>query len=190
MRAGRQVRTVFVGFGVSGSLLAAVGAAFVIVGGVLAFDTWPSELAAPPVDSVQVAAATATARPAAVAAVNLPAAAAPAAPAPGAATSQPGPGDNAGPDGAPPRNTRPGENPAGQVPATPTPAAPATPAEVARADTALAGAVESATASTAATVHRVGTALPIAAPVTDLVGGLVDSTGRTVGGLLRGLGGG
>src|SRR3954469_19450586 len=41
MGAGTQARTVFAGFGVSGSLLAAAGAAFVVAGGVLAFDQWP-----------------------------------------------------------------------------------------------------------------------------------------------------
>src|SRR4051794_22372202 len=57
MRAGAQARTFFAGFGVSSSLLAAVGAAFVIAGGVLAFDQWPRELSAAPPRSVEVASA-------------------------------------------------------------------------------------------------------------------------------------
>src|SRR3954452_66277 len=68
MGAGTQARTVFAGFGVSGSLLAAAGAAFVVAGGVLAFDQWPhAELRSPTPESMNVAAASpaAASRPAA-----------------------------------------------------------------------------------------------------------------------------
>src|SRR4051794_17186821 len=58
MRAGAQARTFFAGFGVSGSLLAAVGAAFVVAGGVLAFDQWPhAQLRSSTPESFNVAAA-------------------------------------------------------------------------------------------------------------------------------------
>src|SRR4051812_42913942 len=62
VRAGTPLRTIFASFGVSGSLLAAVGAAFVVVGGVLAFDQWPhAELRSPTPRSLDVAAASPTA---------------------------------------------------------------------------------------------------------------------------------
>src|SRR5689334_4484273 len=72
VRAGAQARTFFAGFGVSGSLLAAVGVVALLAGGVLAFDQWPRELSSAPRESVEVAAAQtskapATAQPRAVA---------------------------------------------------------------------------------------------------------------------------
>src|SRR5689334_21057424 len=63
MGAGTQARTLFAGFGVSGSLLAAAGAAFVVAGGVMAFDHWPhAQLrSSAPEQNLNVAAASPTA---------------------------------------------------------------------------------------------------------------------------------
>jgi hypothetical protein len=184
--AGAHVRTIFAGFGVSGSLLAAVGAVFVVAGSVLGFDQWPAELADPPASSVAIAPAGASAGAPAPETIALPAAA-PAGPGtPGAGA---GNGTTARPGGparpAPPRTDPvPATSPAGPSVPAPADGAPTGPP-----DTTLATAVESTTGATADTVRSVGGAVPVAAPVTDLVGGLVDQGGQSVGGLLRGLAG-
>ncbi|MCW2989674.1 MAG: hypothetical protein JWM73_268, partial [Solirubrobacterales bacterium] len=85
MRAGAHARTIFAGFGVTGSLLAAVGAVFLVVGGVMAFDQWPAEPADPPAKSLAVAQAAANGPSPAPRVVALPAALPAAAPGTGAA---------------------------------------------------------------------------------------------------------
>jgi hypothetical protein len=185
--AGAHVRTIFAGFGVSGSLLAAVGAVFVLAGSVLGFDQWPAELADPPASSVALA----SARPSAAAPVPE-TLALPAATAAAPAATGTGPGNDSttgpGPRGRPvPPETDPlpGTSPAAP-PVTPAPG----PVPAPTRDNALATAVESTTGATANTVRSAGGAVPAAAPVTDLVGGLVDQGGRAVGSLLRGITGG
>ena len=49
----------FAGFGVTGSLLAAVGAAFVVGGGIMAFEQWPKQASASPEGDLAVAASAA-----------------------------------------------------------------------------------------------------------------------------------
>jgi hypothetical protein len=74
------------------------------------------------------------------------------------------------------------------VPATPTPsdAVVLVPKVVDQAK--VAAATESTTGLASATLRSVGEILPVAQPVTDLLGGVVDGAGRAVGGLVRGLG--
>lgn len=182
MRGGGHARTIFAGFGVTGSLLAAVGAAFVVVGGIFAFDRWPGDLADPPARQLAVASAPAGSGPAdaAAASIALPAAlpaATGAGPGPGG-----GPGDGPGPGGPGPD----GPGPTGPTPPAPPAAGP--PAVTPGSDPSgggLATTLESATGATADTVRSIGTTLSIAAPVTDLIGGLVDQTGGGAGDALR-----
>ncbi|MEO6496114.1 MAG: hypothetical protein ABIO51_01390, partial [Solirubrobacteraceae bacterium] len=60
MRGRAHARTIFTGFGVTGSMLAAVGATFVVASGILAFDRWPSDLVDPPARELAVASAPAS----------------------------------------------------------------------------------------------------------------------------------
>lgn len=190
MRGRAQARTIFAGFGVTGSLLAAIGTTFVVAGGIFAFDRWPGDLANPPARELAVAAAPGGSGPAAAPteSIALPAAVPVAAPAP-TGTETPGGGAGDGPGPGPG-----GPGPVGPGPTDPTPTAPpAAPPAVTQGDPSgngLPAVVESLAGATADTVRSVGTALVITAPVTDLVGGLVDGTGRGVGDTLRGLGSG
>lgn len=194
IRGGAHARTIFAGFGVTGSLLAAVGATFVVAGGIFAFDRWPGDLVDPPDRELAVASAPDGSGPAATSPepIVLPAAVPVAAPAPAGTGATPGggPGNGPGPDPGPG-----GPGPGGPGPTGPTPTAPpaAEPPVVTPGDPSgdgLPAVIESVTSATADTVRSVGTTLSIAAPVTDLVGGLVDGTGRGVGDVLRGLGSG
>jgi hypothetical protein len=193
MRAGAQARTYFAGFGVSGSLLAAVGAAFVIAGGVLAFDQWPRELSAAPPASVEVASsasATGT-RPATGArAVALP-------PATTALTTTSHRGGRRGTT-VPGRATSKRSTVFGDPPAPTGPAAtPATPpigtaptSTPARAPNPVADTVESTTGTAAGIVRAAGGGVPAIAPVTNAVADTAENAGKLVGGLVRGLTGG
>lgn len=201
MRAAGHGRTIFAGFGAAGSLLAAIGATFVVAGGVLGFQQWPSELAPAPDKDLAVAAAAIPRAP-----VSLPAARrAPrtARPATGvnpsgavrrAGTRFAGRGTTTGParPAQTPSNspTQSGSQPGKSVvPSTP-PVLPGVSALVPPVDqTAVATGVESTSSATAKTLQSVGEALPVAQPVTDLLGGVVDGAGRALGGLLRGLSG-
>jgi len=191
MRAGAQARTFFAGFGVSGSMLAAVGAAFVVAGGVLAFDQWPRDLGNAPRERVAVASAAqkSAAKPA-PRVVALPAAV--------PTTSLRGGRRGTAASGR--NGTK--KRPATTGPVTVTPVAPVTqpvtPQPVtgpqvtppAPAPNPVADGIESATGSVAGVVRTTGRSLPAVAPVTDAVADTTQSTGQVVGEIVRGLTGG
>jgi hypothetical protein len=184
MRAETGVRTVFAGFGVSGSLLAAVGAAFVVAGGVLAFDQWPSaELRSAAPDSFDVPAGSppATAPSATqVRPVALPPVA------PGAsptslgdrrAARRPNRSDGGGPQIVPvgvippvqvTQATPPGTAGTPSVPGPETPSGP----------------IETVTRSVTSTVRSVSKGVPATDAVVDTVAGTLERTGNAVDGLL------
>lgn len=182
-------RTIFAGFGVTGSLLAAIGALFVVAGGILAFDRWPADLVEPPAREFAVASAPASAPAPEIIALPAAVPADAAAPA-GPGTPGAGPGNGVPPEGpngpGGPRNPP----PTGPVPTTPPPAGPSTPTSGGAAgkpgDNQLASVLEATTGATADTVRSLGAgAFSIASPVTDLVGGLVDGAGKGLGDTLR-----
>lgn len=186
MRVAAQARTIFVGFGVSGSLLAAVGAAFIVAGGVLSFEGWPSLAAAPPERPLAVPAAAVPRGAPARRVAALPAAR-PAAPAPAVTHAVEVPHGT-------PRLGRPrgGSRP---LVRRPTPAAPplappgATPGPggpPGGGGSVLARTVVATSGATAATVRSVGTVVPAAAPVTDLAGAGVQDSGARLSDLLGG----
>lgn len=188
MRGRAHARTIFTGFGVTGSMLAAVGVTFLVASGILAFDRWPGDLVDPRISELAVSSAPVGSVTPVTDTIALPAAS-PAVPggsvAPGAPRQGPGPEGPAGPDGPPPT----GPVPAPPVSVPPAGAAGGSAGTSTSADNQLAAALETTTAATADTIRSVGGTLPIASPVTDLVGGLVDGTGQSAADALRTLDG-
>jgi hypothetical protein len=183
MRAGVQARTVFAGFGVTGSLLAAVGTISLLAGGVLAFDRWPGSSAAVPEAVLNVASAPgATQRAAQAVPVALPPAAAP------VAASAP---VGAGRGGVTVAGRKGNEEGAATVaPSGSLPGAPGVPSEPSVQGPGPGGRdnglVATTTSNAARAVRSAGAAVPAAAPVTDLVAAAFDQAGTAVGGLLPG----
>lgn len=196
MRAGAQARTIFAGAGVTASLLAAVGAVFALTGGVLAFTEFPGAESAPPELSLDIAPAASAPTAAQAQPVALPAARTPV-----SAAATPTRRAAARTGGRPPRGTTPATTQPGTPstggPVTVEPGAPGSapvqidpPLANSQAGLApVAAAVESTTSATARTVRAVGTSVPIAGPVTNVLAGAVDGAGAAVGGLSRGLSG-
>lgn len=184
MRAAAHVQTVYAGLGVTGSLVAAIGAMFLVASGVLAFDRWPDGGGPLPEQALEVAAAAERAA-AAPAVVALPAAvrisagrAGASRAADGAAAATPG------------RAARPAAQPAPRDPASAPPASPvvagATDVAAPSGESSLADAVASSTGATADAVRSFGTEVPLTAPVVDLVARAVDGAGAAMSGLLAG----
>ncbi len=191
MRAGAQARIIYAGFGAAGSLLAAVGTIFVVLGSVLAFDHWPGSPGAAPESSLSLRSAAGVAKPARV---QVLARAPVPAPSPSTArrparrpTPRSGRPPAVGTGRAPLPTVKPSPGrPAPAVPVPPiVPTAPAAPARGALAP--VADAVQSTAYATAGTLHSVGAALPVAAPVTDLLAVTVADAGGALGGVVRGL---
>lgn len=187
MRAGAHARTVFAGFGVSGSLLAAVGAAFLVGGSVLAFESWPADAGPAPEATIDVARIAPVPAAQTAAIVDLPAAVTPpaanraqaAAPTPPAAAPRstdrgdvsPAEENRPDPASAPVGSDAPATPPPGIVP------------DLREAD--LPAAVAQTTDGLASTVAAAGAGIPAVKPVTDLVGATVAGTGETVAATLK-----
>lgn len=170
MHARAQLRTVFAGFGVTGSLLAAIGAAFAVTGGVMAFDGWPGLTGPPPERSIAVPEASLAPFAVTADAVALPAAPAVATPT-GASAGGAGAGKQA-------RVAEPGvEGTTADAIVPPLPLPTAHPiAEPA--PTIPAAEPPSITRSAAATVRSVGAAVPALAPVVGPVADALEDVGR------------
>lgn len=196
MRAGAQARAIFAGAGVTASMLAAVGAVFVLTGGVLAFTEFPGAESTPPELSLDIAPAASAPTAAQAQPVALPAARTPV-----SAAATPTRRGAAGTGGRPPRGTTPATTQPGTsstggpvtvVPAAPTPAPIPVDPSLANPQAGLApvaAAVESTTSAAAGAVRAVGTSVPIAGPVTNVLAAAVDGAGAAVGGPVRGLSG-
>jgi len=180
MRAGAQARTVFAGFGVSGSLLAAVGAILVIGGGVMAFDAVPRLEGPSPERALEVAAARA---PSAPPAAQAPVLALPSA-LPAAAASAPGGAPARARDAATPGGPEaPGRPPAGPgaptlPPGPPAPAPGAGPAQPPPGGGPVPDLVGATRDTAAGTLRGVGRAVPLVAPVTDALADVVGGAAR------------
>lgn len=183
MRAGTHARTVFAGFGVSGSLLAAVGAAFLVGGSVMAFETWPAGPGASPEATLDLSRAAPVVR--AAPAIELPVAA-PGVTGPAAAgvvvalptdrTPVPRRVERGGV--APAEDSAPAPVTASDLPVTPEPVPTLTPVATAVAET---------TTEVARSVRSAGTLAPVAAPATDQLGAVVAGTGQALAGTLQSL---
>ncbi|MEJ7783772.1 MAG: hypothetical protein WKF96_03140 [Solirubrobacteraceae bacterium] len=190
-----HARTIYTGFGVTGSMLAAVGATFLVASTILAFDRWPGDLVDPPVSELAVASVPASSAAPASDTIALPAAVRADAAAPaGPGTPDTGPGNGVPPEGPNGPGGPSNPPPTGPVATTPPPAGPSTPTPGGAAgspgDDQLASVLEATTGATADTVRSVGSGpLSVAAPATDLVGGLVEGAGQSLGDALRALGG-
>lgn len=183
MRAEAQTGTLLAGFGVTGSLLAAVGAIFAVGGGVLAFESWPTADPGAPEARIEVAQALQRPAASAPAVVELPADPAPAAAAAAPAVALPADGTDRAVLGASERGTPP--------PADPVTGTPAGPMAVSGSGSGLPGApadplpqtVADATRALAETVATLGRSVPGAQVVAEALAG----TGQALGGTVQGL---
>jgi len=193
MGVGAQTRTMFAGFGVSGSLIAAVGAAFAVAGGVLAFDQWPhAALRSSDPESVNVAAVSPSA--ASKSAAQAPSVALPPAASAALPTSL---GQDR--DAVRPQGRTPGGQPqviaVGTIPAVGVPQAPPAGAgspqpasgPATTSSNAVADTIDSVTQTAARSVRDAGNAVPAAAPVTNTVASTAESAGALVSSTVRGL---
>ena len=188
MRAGAQARTIFAGLGVTGCLIGAVGAIFAIAGGVLAFQGWPDAPSTPAPTALNVAAARSAATPQKAAALQLAPTPAIASATAGATTRRAHGRRSVQSVGVRPagRGSGPltGSGPTGTAVPTPGPASPA-PRPATESATGLRATADAASR----TIRAVGTAVPAAAPVANLVADTVDQVGRLLPGSLGRLSG-